>query len=52
MDIFEIILGSYESFVIGIKFRYKSQVSVNQYFFLFFFDDLPYMLCLHEHLEI
>jgi len=26
MDIFEIILGSYESFVIGIKFRYKSQV--------------------------
>jgi len=27
MDIFEIILGSYESFVIGIKFRYKSQHS-------------------------
>lgn len=27
MDIFEIILGSYESFVIGVKFRYKCQVS-------------------------
>lgn len=28
MEIFEIILGSYESFVIGVKFRFKNQVSV------------------------
>lgn len=28
MDIFEIILGSYESFVIGVKCRFKSQVNI------------------------
>lgn len=28
MDIFEIILGTYESFVIGVKCRFKSQVNI------------------------
>jgi len=38
MDVFEIILGTYESFVIGVKCRFKSQVNI---FFSIFSAVIP-----------